>query len=78
MERNHAVPFYLQLSYYGPHTPLEATQKYLDRFPADMLLRRRYALAMISAIDDGVGAHRRKTERAQLAGQHTHCDDQRQ
>ena len=55
IERNHAIPFYLQLNYYGPHTPLEATQKYLDRFPADMPMRRRYALAMISAIDDGVG-----------------------
>lgn len=55
IDRNHATPFYLQLNYYGPHTPLEATQKYLDRFPADMPVRRRYALAMISAIDDGVG-----------------------
>jgi arylsulfatase A-like enzyme len=55
IERNHAAPFYLQLNYYGPHTPLEATQKYLDRFRAEMPTRRRYALAMISAIDDGVG-----------------------
>jgi arylsulfatase A-like enzyme len=55
MERNHDSPFYLQLNYYGPHTPLEATQKYLDRFPEEMPSRRRYALAMISAIDDGVG-----------------------
>jgi arylsulfatase A-like enzyme len=55
IERNHAAPFYLQLNYYGPHTPLEATQKYLDRFPAEMPIRRRYALAMIAAIDDGVG-----------------------
>ncbi len=55
IERNHAAPFYLQLNYYGPHTPLEATQKYLDRFPRDMSIRRRYALAMIAAIDDGVG-----------------------
>jgi arylsulfatase A-like enzyme len=55
IERNHASPFYLQLNYYGPHTPLEATQKYLDRFPEEMPTRRRYALAMIAAIDDGVG-----------------------
>jgi arylsulfatase A-like enzyme len=55
IERNHTAPFYLQLNYYGPHTPLEATQKYLDRFPSDMPIRRRYALAMIAAIDDGVG-----------------------
>jgi arylsulfatase A-like enzyme len=55
IRRNHDRPFYLQLNYYGPHTPLEATAKYLDRFPADMPVRRRYALAMIAAIDDGVG-----------------------
>ncbi len=55
IDRNHASPFYLQLNYYGPHTPLEATSKYLDRFPSDMPTRRRYALAMISAIDEGVG-----------------------
>lgn len=55
IERNHAKPFYLQLNYYGPHTPLEATQMYLNRFPEEMPTRRRYALAMIAAIDDGVG-----------------------
>lgn len=55
IDRNHDRPFYLQLNFYGPHTPLEATEKYLDRFPGEMPERRRYALAMISAIDDGVG-----------------------
>lgn len=55
IERNHKKPFYLHVGYYGPHTPLEATRKYLDRFPGEMPERRRYALAMIAAIDDGVG-----------------------
>ncbi|MEO1615917.1 MAG: sulfatase-like hydrolase/transferase [Planctomycetota bacterium] len=55
IERNHGQPFYLQLNYYGPHTPLEATDEYLNRFPGEMPNRRRYALAMIAAIDDGVG-----------------------
>lgn len=55
IDRNQATPFYLQLNFFGPHTPLEATQKYLDRFSDAMPTRRRYALAMISAIDDGVG-----------------------
>ncbi len=55
IERNHARPFYLHVGYYGPHTPLEATKKYLDRFPGAMPERRRYALAMLAAIDDGVG-----------------------
>jgi arylsulfatase A-like enzyme len=48
-------PFFLYVSPYAPHVPLEATQKYLDRFPGDMPERRRYALAMMAAIDDGVG-----------------------
>jgi arylsulfatase A-like enzyme len=55
IERNYAKPFYLHIGYYGPHTPLEATKKYLDRFPGPMPERRRYALAMIAAIDDGIG-----------------------
>jgi arylsulfatase A-like enzyme len=55
IERNHHKPFYLHVGYYGPHTPLEAPKKYLDRFPGPMPERRRYALAMLAAIDDGVG-----------------------
>lgn len=55
VKRNHEKPFFLYLAYYGPHVPLEATKKYLDRFPENMPERRRHALAMMSAIDDGVG-----------------------
>lgn len=55
VKRNHEKPFFLYLAYFGPHVPLEATQKYLDRFPGNMPERRRHALAMMSAIDDGVG-----------------------
>jgi arylsulfatase A-like enzyme len=55
LRRHHQRPFFLYLNYYGPHVPLEATPKYLDRFPGEMPERRRYALAMMSAIDDGVG-----------------------
>lgn len=55
IQRQKAEPFFLYIGYYGPHVPLEATKKYLDRFPENMPTRRRYALAMIAAIDDGVG-----------------------
>jgi arylsulfatase A-like enzyme len=55
IERNQKKPFFLYLAYFAPHVPLEATQKYLDRFPGEMPERRRYALAIISAMDDGVG-----------------------
>lgn len=48
-------PFFLYLAYNAPHTPLEATKKYLDRFPNIENPRRRTYAAMISAVDDGVG-----------------------
>ncbi len=66
IENHHDQPFYLHLAYYGPHTPLEATKKYLDRFPGPMPERRRYALAMISAIDDGVGEIMKKLRQLNL------------
>ncbi len=56
IDQNYENSFFLYVAYFAPHVPLEATQKYLDRFPGEMPERRRYALAMISAVDDGVGA----------------------
>lgn len=55
IKNNSKKPFFFYLSYFGPHVPLEATKKYLDRFPGEMPERRRHCLAMLSAIDDGVG-----------------------
>ena len=49
------APFFLYLSLYAPHVPLEAPQHYIDRFPGEMPERRRLALAMIASIDDAVG-----------------------
>ncbi len=48
-------PFFLYVAYRAPHTPLDAPQKYLDRFPGTMPMRRRAALGMLAAIDDGIG-----------------------
>lgn len=48
-------PFFLYVAYRAPHTPLDAPKRYMDRFPGEMPERRRAALAMLSAIDDGVG-----------------------
>ncbi len=47
-------PFFLFLSYNAPHGPLQATEKYLSRFPNLEGNRQIYA-AMVSAVDDGVG-----------------------
>ena len=55
IERFKAQPFFFYLAYRGPHVPLDATQKYLDRFPGPMPEERRKALGAISCIDDGVG-----------------------
>ena len=55
IQRHKKEPFFLYLAYFAPHVPLEAPEKYLKRFPGEMPERRRYALAMISAVDDGVG-----------------------
>lgn len=55
IRRQGKKPFFFYLAYLAPHTPLIATKKYLDRFPGDMPERRRTALAMMSAMDEGVG-----------------------
>lgn len=54
--RRHAGhPFFLYLAFNAVHSPMQATEKYLARFPdiADQK-QRRYA-AMLSAMDDAVG-----------------------
>jgi uncharacterized sulfatase len=55
IERYKNQPFFLYIAYRAPHTPLDAPKRYMDRFPGEMPERRRAALAMLSAIDDGVG-----------------------
>jgi len=54
VEKNQEQPFFLFLSYNAPHTPLQATQKYLDRFPHIEDKNRRTYCAMVSAMDDGI------------------------
>ncbi len=55
IDRYHDQPFFLYLAYRAPHTPLDAPQHYKDRFPGEMPERRRAALGMLAAVDDGVG-----------------------
>jgi arylsulfatase A-like enzyme len=56
IERRRNVPFFLYAPFNAPHTPLQATQKYFDRFPQIKDERRRIYAAMVSALDDAVGA----------------------
>ncbi len=47
--------FMLFLAYNAPHTPMQATEKYLSRFPHIADEKRKTYAAMVSAVDDGVG-----------------------
>jgi arylsulfatase A-like enzyme len=55
IDRYSDSPFFLYIAYRAPHTPLDAPPHYKERFPGPMPERRRAALGMLSAIDDGVG-----------------------
>ena len=66
IEKNKDDPFFLYLSYYGPHVPLEAPDRYLSRFSSVPETRRQHGLAMMSAIDDGVGRLRERLAANQL------------
>jgi len=48
-------PWFLYLPFNAQHAPLEAPQKYLDRFAAIPEGKRRTFAAMMSAMDDAVG-----------------------
>jgi len=62
IERNVENPFFLYLAYNAPHGPLQATEKYLNRFSHIESKKRRTYAAMVSAVDDGVGALLNKLE----------------
>lgn len=66
IERNQNEPFFLYLPYFAPHVPMEATDEYLSRHESAAQTRRKYALAMMSAIDDGVGKIRERLEELNL------------
>jgi arylsulfatase A-like enzyme len=66
IERYQSEPFFFYLAYRAPHVPLDAPRKYLDRFPGEMPERPRKALAMLSAVDDGVGRVTETLERCHL------------
>ncbi|MBK1876023.1 sulfatase family protein [Pelagicoccus mobilis] len=55
IKRHKDEPFFLHLAYFAPHVPMEVTEKHFARFPGEMPERRRWALASIAAVDDGVG-----------------------
>lgn len=56
IERNKGGPFFLYVAHHAPHTPLQVTRKYYDRFPHIKDEMQRIYAGMVSALDDGVGA----------------------
>ncbi len=54
--RHRAEPFFLYLAFNAPHSPMQAPPKYLNRFAHLPDLQRRLFAAMVSAMDDAVGA----------------------
>ncbi|MBS0478748.1 MAG: sulfatase-like hydrolase/transferase [Proteobacteria bacterium] len=56
IERHKKQPFFLYLAYNAPHVPLQAPDKYYARFPEIQDPAKRTYAAMVSALDDGVGA----------------------
>jgi arylsulfatase B len=56
IDQNRDHPFFLYVAQHAPHTPLQVTKKYYDRFPDIADKNTRIHAAMISALDDGVGA----------------------
>jgi len=55
INRHAKEPFFLYLAYNAVHTPLQAPEKYLNRFKGIADERRRTYAAMNSAMDDGIG-----------------------
>jgi arylsulfatase A-like enzyme len=53
--RNKDKPFFLYVPFNAQHAPLQATKKYLDRFPSITDEKRKLFAAMMSAKDDAVG-----------------------
>lgn len=55
IDENAKKPFFLYMAYNAPHTPLQATKKYVDRYRDVSDPGKRVYAAMVSALDDGVG-----------------------
>jgi len=55
VERHAREPFFLYLAYFTPHVPLESPEPWFSQTPEHLPKERRQTLAMIAAMDDGIG-----------------------
>jgi len=67
VEANKAKPFFLYYTFNAPHTPLQATEKYLERVKEIKDEKLRTYGAMICSLDDAVGALMAKLKEHQIA-----------
>lgn len=65
LARHHQEPYFLYLAFNAVHTPLQATDKYLERCATIADPRRRSYAAMMMALDDAVGRVRAKIQELQ-------------
>jgi arylsulfatase A-like enzyme len=66
IDRHAKEPWFLYLTYNAVHTPMHATDKYLARFKDVPDEQRRTYCAMMSAMDDGIGAVLKKLDESKL------------
>ncbi|HEY6170478.1 MAG TPA: sulfatase-like hydrolase/transferase [Verrucomicrobiae bacterium] len=66
IEKHHAGPWFCYLPFNAVHAPLESTTKYLGRFTSVEDQKRRTFCAMLSAMDDAVGAVLKKIREHKL------------
>ncbi len=55
IEKNKSQPWFVYLPFNAQHAPLQAPQKYLDRFPQISDEKRKLFAAMMSGMDDAIG-----------------------
>lgn len=55
-------PWFLYLAWFAPHVPLESPEPWFSKTPSTLPKERRQALAMIAAMDDGLGRIRAKVK----------------
>lgn len=55
-------PWFLYLAWFAPHVPLDSPEPWFSKTPDHLPNERRQALAMIAAMDDGLGRIRAKLQ----------------
>jgi arylsulfatase A-like enzyme len=66
IDKHKSEPFFLYLAFNAVHTPLQAEEKYLKKFSGIQDEKRRKYAAMMSAMDDAIGAVLAKLREAGL------------